>query len=49
MTYLPTSDNAARQAIDAATVWTAYLQARAQARSYAGGMYWKKKAPTSTW
>lgn len=43
MRYLPLSDNAARQLIDSCTVWDAYLQARAKAAPYAGGMYWKKE------
>ena len=43
MNYLPISDNAARQFIDAATIWTEYLKATASARPYAGGMYWKKE------
>lgn len=43
MNFLPISDNAARQAIDAATIWAAYLEARAAAKPYASGMYWKKE------
>jgi len=43
MNYLPISDNAARQIIDATTIWTEYLKARASARPYSGGMYWKKE------
>ena len=43
MNYLPISDNAARQIIDAATIWAEYLKALASARPYAGGMYWKKE------
>ena len=43
MNYLPISDNAARQIIDATTIWTEYLKALASARPYAGGMYWKKE------
>jgi hypothetical protein len=43
MNFLPVSDNAARQAIDAATIWTEYLHAQAAAKPYAGGMYWKKE------
>lgn len=43
MNFLPVSDNAARQAIDAANIWTEYLHARAAAAPYAGGMYWKKE------
>ena len=45
MNYLPISDNAARQIIDATTIWTEYLKARQSARPYAGGMYWKKEGP----
>ena len=43
MNYLPISDNAARQIIDAATIWAEYLKAQASARPYTGGMYWKKE------
>jgi hypothetical protein len=43
MNYLPISDNAARQIIDATTIWAEYLKAQASARPYAGGMYWKKE------
>ena len=43
MNFLPISDNAARQAIDAATIWVAYLEASAAAKPYASGMYWKKE------
>ena len=43
MNYLPISDNAARQSIDAATIWAEYLKALGLARPYAGGMYWKKE------
>ena len=43
MNYLPISDNAARQIIDASTIWAEYLKARASAQPYAGGMYWKKE------
>lgn len=43
MDYLPISDNAARQVIDATTIWTEYLKALASARPYRGGMYWKKE------
>lgn len=43
MNYLPVSDNAARQVIDATTIWTEYLKARSLAGPYAGGMYWKKE------
>lgn len=43
MNYLPISDNAARQVIDATAIWTEYLKALASARPYLGGMYWKKE------
>jgi hypothetical protein len=43
MNFLPISDSAARQSIDAANVWAEYLRARAAAEPYAGGMYWKKE------
>lgn len=43
MTFLPLSDNAARHSIDAATLWSEYLSAKAAAQLYAGGMYWKKE------
>lgn len=43
MNFLPISDNAARQVIDATTIWAEYLKALASARPYSGGMYWKKE------
>ena len=43
MNYLPISDNAARQIIDAATIGAEDLKAQAAVRPYAGGMYWKKE------
>jgi hypothetical protein len=43
MHFLPISDNAARQSIDAANIWAEYLHAQAAAQPYAGGMYWKKE------
>lgn len=43
MNFLPISDNAARQSIDAANLWAEYLNARVAAQPYAGGMYWKKE------
>lgn len=43
MNYLPISDNAARQAIDAFNIWAVYLEACAAAKPYSGGMYWKKE------
>ena len=45
MNFLPISDNAARQAIDAATIWAEYLRALEAAKPYAGGMYWKREGP----
>lgn len=43
MDYLPLSDNAARQVIDATTVFDECLRVQAEARTYAGGMYWKRQ------
>ena len=43
MHYLPLPDDAARQVIDATTVFQALRQAEAEARPYAGGMYFKKE------
>lgn len=43
MDHLPLPDNAARQLLDSITVFDAWRQARAQARPYAGGMYWKRQ------
>jgi len=43
MLYLPVSDNAARQVIDASTVFAEWRRADAQARPYSGGMYFKKE------
>ena len=43
MDYLPLPDNAARQVIDSITVYNELMRVRAQARPYAGGMYWKKQ------
>ena len=43
MNYLAISDNAARQVIDAATIWAEFLKSFASAKPYAGGMYWKKE------
>jgi hypothetical protein len=41
MDYVPLSDNAARQFIDSATVFTEYTRTAAKAQQYKGGMYWK--------
>ncbi|MBS0318408.1 MAG: hypothetical protein JSR49_14915 [Proteobacteria bacterium] len=43
MDYIPLPDNAARQAIDSATIFDEFMRVRAQARAYAGGMYWKRQ------
>jgi len=43
MDYVPLSDNAARQAIDSTTVFNEFVRVQAQARPYAGGMYWKRQ------
>lgn len=43
MDYLPLSDNAARQVIDSTTVFDEFARVQAQARQYAGGMYWKRQ------
>jgi hypothetical protein len=43
MDYLPLTDNAARQLIDSTTVFDEHRRVRAQAKPYAGGMYWKKQ------
>lgn len=43
MDYLPLSDNAARQVIDSTTVFNEFVRVQAQARQYAGGMYWKRQ------
>ena len=43
MDYLPLPDNAARQLIDSTTVFDEFMRVQAQARRYAGGMYWKRQ------
>lgn len=43
MDYLPLSDNATRQIIDSTTVFDEFVRVQAQARQYAGGMYWKRQ------
>lgn len=43
MDYIPLPDNAARQAIDSTTVFDEFVRVQAQARPYAGGMYWKRQ------
>lgn len=49
MNYLPLSDNAARQLIDSTTVFDEFMRVQAQARSYAGGMCWKRQGESSIW
>jgi hypothetical protein len=43
MDFLPLSDNAARQVIDASTIFEEWRRVDNQARSYAGGMYFKRE------
>jgi len=43
MDYLPLPDNAARQVIDSTTIFDEFVRVQAQARQYAGGMYWKRQ------
>ncbi len=43
MNYLPLSDNAARQVLDATTVFTEFQRVKAQSRAYVGSMYWKQE------
>src|SRR4029078_12655636 len=43
MDYFPLPDNAARQLIDSTTVFDEFMRVQAQARVYAGGMYWKRQ------
>jgi hypothetical protein len=43
MEYLPLPDNAARQLIDSTTIFGEFRRVLAQARQYAGGMYWKRQ------
>lgn len=38
MKFIPMSDNAARQAIDASNIWTEYQRAKAAVKPYVGGM-----------
>jgi len=44
MSFLPLSDSAARQSIDAINIWTEYQHALVAAKLFAGGMYWKKES-----
>lgn len=41
--YLPLPDNAARQVIDSMTVFSEHRRVQADAKKYAGGMYWKRQ------
>lgn len=43
MDYLPLPDNAARQVIDAMTVFVEHRRVQAEAAKYTGGMYWKRQ------
>ena len=43
MDFLPLPDAAARQLIDSTTIFDEYRRVLAQARPYAGGMYWKRQ------
>jgi hypothetical protein len=43
MDFVPLSDNAARQLIDSTSVFDEYRRVLARARTYAGGMYWKRQ------
>jgi len=43
MNFLPLSDNAARQVIDASTIFEEWRRVDSQARPYAGGMYFKRE------
>ena len=43
MDYIPLSDNTARQVIDSTTVFDEHRRVQAEARKYAGGMYWKRQ------
>jgi hypothetical protein len=43
MSFLPLPDNAARQVIDSEIIWSEFLLAKASAKPYLGGMYWKKE------
>ena len=43
MDFIPLSDNAARQVIDASTVIAEHQRVQVGARAHAGGMYWKRQ------
>ena len=43
MDYLPLSDNAVRQSLDAATIFHEFTRVKAQALRYRGSLYWKQE------
>src|SRR5450755_919835 len=43
MDYIPLSDDAARQVVDSTTVFNEFRRVKAEARDFAGGMYWKRQ------
>ena len=43
MFYIPLSDDAARQTIDAMSLWQEHARVRRQYQDYAAGMYWKSE------
>ena len=43
MNWLPIPDNASRQWIDSSTIFKEFEKTKIKAKSYAGGMYWKKQ------
>lgn len=43
MPFIPLPDNAARQLIDAQTVFVEHARVARQAKAYEGGMYWKRQ------
>ncbi len=43
MGFIALSDNAAQQVIDSATIFDEFVRVRDQARSYVGGMCWKRQ------
>lgn len=43
MDFIPLPDSAARQIIDASTVFGEFTRVQEQARQYRGGMYWKRQ------
>jgi hypothetical protein len=48
MQFIPLDDLAARQLIDATTVYGEYRRVRGRAAAYAGGMYWKATGATQS-